>query len=61
MHTIKYKKCIAQQDNKTLKVYVSKPNCSTICYEYSERLFEKELRTVVNRYLNEVSENGKNL
>ena len=54
MHTIKYKKCIAKQDNKTMKVYVSKQDCPTICYECSEKLSEKELRTFVNRYIEEV-------
>ena len=54
MHTIKYKKCVAQQDNKTLEVTVSKENCSPITYAYGTKLSGKELRTVVNRYLEEV-------
>lgn len=55
MHTIKYKKCIAQQDNKTLAVTVSKENCKPITYAYATKLSGKELRTVVNRYVKEVS------
>ena len=51
MHTIKYKKCLAQQDNKTLEVTVSKDGLPNVTYQYSERLSDKELRTVVNRYL----------
>ena len=54
MHTIKYKKCLAQQDNKTLEVIVSKDGFPSVAYEYSERLSGKELRTVVNRYLAEI-------
>ena len=54
MHTIKYKKCLAQQNNKTLEVTVSKDGFQSITYSYSERLSGKELRTVVNRYLNDI-------
>ena len=54
MHTIKYKKCIAQQDNKTLMVTVSKADHNSITYTYNTRLSGKELRTVINRYLEEV-------
>lgn len=54
MHTIKYKSCLAQQDNKTLKVVVSKKDSQSICYDYTKKLSGKELRTVVNRYLSEV-------
>lgn len=54
MHTIKYKKCLAQQDNKTLEVIVSKDGFPNVTYKYSERLSGKELRTVVNRYLAEI-------
>ena len=53
MHTIKYKNCLAQQDNKTLKVFVFKKDCQSICYDYTQKLSGKELRTVVNRYLSE--------
>ena len=53
MHTIKYKKCIAQQDNKTLMVTVSKTNHNPITYTYTTKLSGKELRTVINRYLEE--------
>ena len=55
MHTIKYKKCIAQQDNKTLEVTVSNENCPSVCYTYDKKLSGKELRTVVNRYLKEMN------
>lgn len=51
MHTIKYKGCLAQQDNKTLEVTVSKNDENAVTYVYSKRLSGKELRTVVNRYL----------
>lgn len=55
MHTIKYKKCVAQQDNKTLEVIVSKQDFPVVHYTYNKRLSGKELRTVVNRYLSEIS------
>ena len=54
MHTIKYKKCVAQQDNKTLEVFVSRDGYPKICYMGMNRLSGKELRTVVNRYLVDV-------
>lgn len=54
MHTIKYKNCLAQQDNKTLEVVVSKNGLESICYGYDKRLSGKELRTVINRYLVDV-------
>lgn len=54
MHTIKYKNCIAQQDNKTLDITVSKSGMESICYNYDKKLSGKELRTVVNRYLCDV-------
>lgn len=57
MHTIKYKNCLAQQDNKTLKVTVSKAGCESICYSPNKKLSGKELRTVVNTYL---KDNGRN-
>ena len=53
MHTIKFKGCLAQQDNKTFEVTVSKKGCSSVCYTYKEKLSGKELRTVVNKYLTE--------
>ena len=55
MHTIKYKKCIAQQHNKTLEVFVSKEGCPAVTYHYAEKLSGKELRTVVNKYLAEMN------
>lgn len=54
MHTIKFRGCIAQQDNKTLLVTVSKAGYDKITYEYNERLSGKELRTVVAKYLSQV-------
>lgn len=56
MHTIKYRSCLAQQDNKTLEVIVSKNSFPSITYMYNERLSGKELRTVVNRYLVDVGD-----
>ena len=56
MHTIKYKKCVAQQDNTTLKVTVSKDGFDSVRYLCSRRLSGKELRSVVNRYLRDVEE-----
>ena len=55
MHTIKYKKCTAQQDNNTLTVTVSKENCKHITYAYATKLSGKELRTAVHKYLEEVN------
>lgn len=57
MHTIKYRSCLAQQDNKTLEVVVSKAGHQSITYPYSEKLSGKELRTVVSRYLSDISAN----
>ena len=51
MHTIKFRGCLAQQDNKTLEVIVSKNGFPSITYVYNERLSGKELRTVVAKYL----------
>ena len=58
MHTIKYKKCLAQQDNKTLLVTVSKEGCLPGYFGYTQKLSGKELRTVVNRYLCLLGGNG---
>ena len=52
MHTIKYKKCIAQQNNKTLMVTVS-DGIKSIAYPSNKRLSGKELRTMVNLFLRE--------
>ena len=54
MHTIKYKNCLAQQNNKTLEVLVSKKDHQSIYYDYAKKLSGKELRTVINRYLSEI-------
>jgi len=55
MHTIKYKGCLAQQNNKTLEVTVAKNGCQTMHYtSYTDKLSGKELRTVINRYLTEL-------
>ena len=54
MLTIKYKNCIAQQNNKTFEVTVSKANCNLVLYNYPSKLSAKELRTVINLYLNEI-------
>ena len=53
MHTIKYRGCIAQQNNKTLEVTVYKIGHSPVHYTYNKKLSGKELRTVVARYLSE--------
>lgn len=55
MHTIKYRSCLAQQDNKTLEVTVSKAGFPSITYMYTEKLSGKELRTVVSRYLADIA------
>jgi hypothetical protein len=55
MHTIKFRCCLAKQDNKTLEVTVSKSGHQSITYPYTEKLSGKELRTVVSRYLSDVS------
>ena len=54
MHTIKFRGCLAQQDNKTLEVIVSKNGFPSVNYTYNERLSGKELRTVVARYLADI-------
>ena len=54
MHTIKYKNCIAQQNNKTLEVTVSKNGYDSMAYVYDSKLSAKELRTVINRYLSDM-------
>lgn len=57
MYTIKYKGCLAQQNNKTLEVTVSKNGCQPMHYtSYTSRLSGKELRTAINRYLAELTE-----
>ena len=53
MHTIKYRGCIAQQNNKTLEVTVFKVGHPVTHYNYTKKLSGKELRTVVARYLSE--------
>ena len=55
MHTIKYKGCLAQQNNKTLEVIVSKAGYPNVCYTYNRKLSGKELRAVINNYLADVS------
>ena len=53
MHTIKYRGCIAQQNNKTLEVTVFKVGHPIAHYNYTKKLSGKELRTVIARYLAE--------
>ena len=55
MHSIKYKGCLVQQDNKTLEVFVSKSGFANATYRYTAKLSGKELRTVANKYLEENS------
>lgn len=55
MHSIKYKGCLAQQDNKTLEVTVSKPGFPSLTYAFPMKLSGKELRTVTKKYLADVS------
>ena len=50
MHTIRYKKCLAQQDNKTLLLTISKGNRSAE-YAPGKKMSAKEMRTAVNRFL----------
>ena len=59
MHAIKYKKCLAQQDNKTFEVIVSKDGCDSVIYKYEKKLSVKELRTIINRYLEELKSKGE--
>ena len=54
MHTIKFRGCLAQQNNKTFEVVVSKSGSPSITYSYGEKLSGKELRTVVARYLADI-------
>lgn len=54
MHTIRFRGCVAQQDNKTFDIFVSKPGYPDKKYNSDEKLSGKELRTVVMRYLNEI-------
>lgn len=54
MNTIRFKGCIAQQDNKTLEVFVRKDGYPEMRCITSKKLSIKELRTYVNRYLTEV-------
>lgn len=54
MNTIRFKNCIAQQDNKTLEVFVRKDGCPEMRCIASKKLSIKELRTYINRYLREV-------
>ena len=51
MHCIKYKKCLAQQDDQTLLVTVSKEGCISLSFRHAKRLSGKELRTDVDKYL----------
>lgn len=55
MHSIKYRGCLAQQDNKTLEVTVSKPGFPSLTYAFPMKLSGKELRTVTKKYLADVS------
>ena len=56
MHTIRYKGCVAQQDNKSLCVIVSKKDKQVLCYPHTKRLSGKELRAMVNQYLFDMKE-----
>lgn len=57
MHTIRYRGCVAQQDNKTMEVIVNKPGHPEKRYhDYTKRLSAKELRTTVMRYLVDIGE-----
>lgn len=53
MHTIRFRGCIAQQDNKTLEIFVTKPGYPEKRYEGEKKMSGKELRTVVMQYLND--------
>lgn len=50
MYTVKYKKCIAQQDNKTLNVTVTKDGINRV-YQCDKKLSMKEMRTMINKYI----------
>lgn len=51
MHTIRYKGCVAQQDNKTGVVCVYKDGHLVAFHPCDKRLSGKELRGKVNHYL----------
>lgn len=53
-HTIRFRGCIAQQDNKTLEVFVRKEGYPEMRCIAGKKLSGKELRTYVARYLKEV-------
>lgn len=54
MHTIKYRGCVAQQDNKTLEIFVNRPGCFERRYDGGKRMSGKELRTVIMQYLSDI-------
>lgn len=51
MHAIKFRGCVAQQDNKTLDIFISKNGVSEVTYKCDKRLSGKELRTIIAKYL----------
>lgn len=51
MYTVKYKNCIAQQNHKTYAVTVSKDGNNPMTHEYSKKLSVKEMRALINRYI----------
>lgn len=53
MHTIRFRGCVARQDNHTMDVFVEGQGYGEKQYADYGRLSGKELRTVVMRYLND--------
>jgi hypothetical protein len=58
MHTIKFRGCLAQQNNNTFEVIVSKAGHPSLTYHHNEKFSGKELRSIVARYLIEVGIKG---
>lgn len=56
MHTVRYKGCIAQQDNKTGLVMIFKDGILVKIGPCDRRLSGKDLRGRVNQYLNSSEE-----
>lgn len=61
MHSIRYRGCLAQQDNKTLEVHVRKLGaCPEHIFKCDKKLSAKELRAYVVKYLIEYAEDPRN-
>ena len=51
MISAKYKGCLAQQDPRSLRIMISKENKPTITYQAEKLLGTRELRKVINMYV----------